>query len=336
MPQLSPLVAAALRHGDRALFVGFALALVVTTGAALSEPPERAQAQEVLAKVEKISAYVTSGETIAAAASPGWSESLRGRLSPERVPQVDPTPPWLFHRRPNVLHERPKDEPPPAWAHTGAGGVAATCPAPGRVSVRWTPASGTFVLLTQRLERRLAGGAWVVVADDLARAVAAHEDRVPPRSRVEYRVVSTASPDLDDGELREKGKRGASLELPEALATRESEPSTALDVARDRFAVVRATSPVPLHPERGSAQLVVHVWDEKRQSFEAVNLLGKVGERLATREERDLGGVLEEVGEEARPVGETTRRVAWARLRWDDGAVEEVTDKDAPPELKKK
>jgi len=333
MPQLSPLVVAALRHGDRALFAGFALALVATTGAALADPPERAEAQDVLARVEKISAFVQSGETVPAPAPPGWSDALRERLSPDRVPLVDPTPAWLFHRRPNLLHQRPPEEPAPEWVHLAASGVVATSPSPGRVSVRWTAPSGKLVVLTQRLERRLAGGAWVEVATPEELTARSHDDQVPPRSRVEYRVVSTAVPDLDDTYLTQAGKRGASLELPAALARLESEPSAPLDVARDRFAVVRATSPVPLRPEQGSAQLVVHVWSEK--AFEAVNLLGKVGRRLA-RDERDLGGVLEEVGEEQRPVGGVTRRVAWARIRWDDGTLEEVTDKDAPPELQKK
>ncbi len=333
MPQLSPVAVAALRHGDRALFVGFALALVATTGAALTDPPERAEAEDVLAKAQKISEFVHTAETVPPPAPPGWSDALRERLSPDRVPQVDPTPAWLFHRRPNVLHQRPPEEPAPEWVHTAAHGVSATSPSPGRVSVRWTAPKGDLVVVTQRLERRLAGGAWTEVVTPATLLIAAHDDQVPPRSRVEYRVVSTAAPDLDNVALTEAGRRGASLELPAALVRLESEPSAALDVARDRFAVVRATSPVPLHPEQGSAQLVVHVWGEK--GFEAVNLLAKVGARL-TREERDLGGVLEEVGEEPRLVGGVTRRVAWARLRWDDGAVEEVTDKDAPPELQKK
>lgn len=331
MPQLSPVLVAALRHGDRVLFAGFALALVATTGAALRDPPERAQAEDVLTKVRTISEFVSTGETVPAPAAPGWSDALRERLSPDRVPQVDAAPPWLLHRRPNVLHQRAPEAPPPEWAHTAATGVTAACPAPGRVTVRWTAPRGALVVVTQRLERRLAGGAWTEVATP--EGATSHDDEAPPRSRVEYRVVSTARPDLDDAFVQEAGKRGASLELPAGLARLESEPSPPVEVARDRFAVVRATSPVPLHPEQGSAQLVVHVWTGK--AFEAVNLLGKVGARL-TREERDLGGLLEEVGEEPRPVGGATRRVAWVRIRWDDGAVEEVTDKDAPPELKKR
>lgn len=322
----------ALAYADKAALAAAGLALLAQVVSAASTAPTADDERALRAAVARIEAHQRRPAAPAPGA-PDWASELRAALEPAAVPAARPLIPWLTHRRPGALFllQAPPEGPKPT--HTGPADVVAEAPRPGRVVVRWTPPTGQHVTLKQRLERRAGDGPWQELARPAAGAAMFEDSTVAPRGRYAYRVVSEAAIDEEDAAIVAARRAGAAVKL--AAAVRESAPSAEVVAPRGRVLSVQVVTVVPLRPEQGSAQLRVHGWTEAGWDARGKPVSpARVGQRLRAGEQ-ELGAVLEEVGEEERDRGRGWKeRVQWARVRWDDGLVETLVDKEPPAELR--
>lgn len=203
---------------------------------------------------------------------------------------------------------------PPAFAHAAATDVVADAGERGRVTVRWTPATSAWVLLTCTVERRRGDdGAWERVASVDATSREVTDEEVEPRTRYAYRVVTEGRADVDDPEVKAALAAGTFKALAPELVRRESEPSTPVETPAELFVVPLSVDPVELRPEASSAYVIVHRWDRAARRFASERVQARVGQPVG-----GAGLVLHEVGIDGATLWVTLRDPATGEVRRED------------------
>jgi len=158
----------ALQHFEKGVLVLFAGFLVWATMGALGGEDVGATKAAVDSGLSEVSAHMGK-QTIEEPDAPDWKEELGSQLDPDAVPEVDPYPSWVFHRRPGFVYYVEPDIQEYHPVHRAPVDITADDSERGRIRVAWEPSlDNIYVLTSYELYRRVHDGFGVAGAADLS------------------------------------------------------------------------------------------------------------------------------------------------------------------------
>lgn len=316
---MSPSASLFLRHFDK-----LGLVIAITWAACLIAPSPRDRHIEALAAgVErdrkKVDEHMARAATIPPP-SPLRGLEARAAALTRLPPAPEKFPEWCTERRIAFVYQVERDPQPPS-VHAPPLDLAADASEPGLVRISWraNPACAEVRVL-YALERRIEEGPWTRILEP--GEATTHEDRAAPFGRpLQYRVISRAT-------VLVHGVEGLPEPLPLDAARVELATELAQPVETFRPFEVRITAGWVADPIQDGnapswATLVVRELGAGRVE-RAKKTLWKVevGQSIG-----DSGAVLLGLELRSRPskFAKVEVEVPVARIRWPDGAEEELT-----------
>lgn len=330
-----------LEHFEKGVLAGFAVWLLGTLFLFTSQPKQLEKRAELQQQMNVIKQHMNTAP-LDDLVTPGYVADLERDLQPEAEGASFPL--WSMHQRPVFLYGVAAVGATHTARHEAPVDLALDAGDRGKVVLSWkSSVENEYVVIDSYVIERKVGeaGEWqeLGTVDGVEESYA--DSAVQPRTDYYYRVTSIAQIDRDNPVVDNEN-----MTLEEAEQRKTGSEAGPIKTARDVYMIPTQGDPVTREEQIAGqneneewAYIRVYRWSSEEGRFEnkpfRVKRGGAIGEKIKKGKRTidfTTGATLDDVDYKKVKWKHGEREVLWVQIKYADGTVEELTDKDELPE----